>query len=270
MNSIVISIIVLGIVGLAIALLLGIADKKLAVEVNEKVAQVRECLPGNNCGACGYPGCDGMADAIASGKAPVNGCPVGGAPVAEKIGKVMGITAEASEKKVAFVKCNGTCDKTRDSYDYAGLKSCKMLAVVPGNGPKQCDAGCFGFGDCVKACQFDAIHVIDGTAVVDREKCTSCQACIKACPQHLIELVPYDMKKHVHVACSNHLKGKPVMEACDVGCIACRMCEKNCPVDAIHVDADLAHIDYEKCIGCGKCMKVCPRKTILSWKAEAV
>lgn len=268
MTSIIISVVVLCAVGLVIGLLLGAAGKKLAVPVDEKVLAVRECLPGNNCGACGFPGCDGLATAIAAGNAPTNGCPVGGSPVAEKISEVMGVSAEATEKMVAYVKCNGTCDKTRDDYEYTGVKSCKMIPFIPGGGPKKCDYGCYGFGDCVEVCDFDAIHVINGVAFVDREKCTSCQACIKACPQTLIELVPYNIKKHVHVACNNKLKGKPVIEACDVGCIACGLCEKNCPFDAIHVENNIAHIDYEKCVGCMKCMKVCPRGTILSCKPQ--
>jgi electron transport complex protein RnfB len=264
-NSIVLSIIVLVVVGLIIGIMLGVAGKKLAVKTDEKVAAVRECLPGNNCGACGYPGCDGMAEAIATGKAPVNGCPVGGAPVAEKVAKVMGVSAGESEKMVAFVKCSGTCDRTRTNYDYTGVQSCKMIPFIPGGGSKKCANGCFGFGDCVEACQFDAIHIVNGVAFVDRDKCTSCQACIKACPQHLIELVPWSDRKSIHVACSNTAKGKPVIEACDVGCIACRKCENSCPKDAIHVENNIAHIDYEKCVGCGICYQNCPRGTITTW-----
>jgi len=263
-NSIVLSIIVLVIVGLIIGIMLGVAGRKLAVKTDERVVAVRECLPGNNCGACGYPGCDGMAAAIAAGNAPVNGCPVGGAPVAEKVAEVMGVSAGATEKMVAFVKCAGTCDRTKNNYDYTGVESCKMIPFIPGGGPKKCSFGCFGFGDCVEACQFDAIHVINGVAFVDKEKCTSCEACIKACPQHLIELVPYE-KKSIHVACSNTMRGKPVIEACDVGCIACKKCENSCPKDAIHVENNIAHIDYDKCVACGICYQVCPRDTITTW-----
>lgn len=266
MNPIVITVIVLGVVGLIIGIVLGVAGKKLAVEVDERVVEVREVLPGNNCGACGYPGCDGLSAAIAAGTAPVNACPVGGAAVAEKVAKIMGVDAAGREKKVAYVKCNGTCDKTKTYYEYAGVESCKMMPFVPGGGPKSCDFGCFGFGDCAAACQFDAIHVVNGVAVVDKEKCTSCEACIKACPQHLIELVPYEKRKKFHVTCNNKLRGKPVITACDVGCIACKKCENNCPKDAIHVENNLAAIDYDKCVGCSKCYQVCPRGTILSWE----
>lgn len=264
MNSIILSIIVLVIVGLIIGIMLGVAGRKLAVKTDEKVVAVRECLPGNNCGACGYPGCDGMAAAIAAGNAPVNGCPVGGAPVAEKVAGVMGVSAGETEKMVAFVKCAGTCDRTRNNFDYTGVESCKMIPFIPGGGPKKCSFGCFGFGDCVEACQFDAIHIVNGVAFVDRDKCTSCEACIKACPQNLIELVPYE-KKSIHVACSNTMRGKPVIEACDVGCIACRKCETSCPKDAIHVENNIAHIDYGKCVACGICYQVCPRDTITTW-----
>lgn len=265
MNSIVISIIVLGVVGLVIGIMLGVAGQKFAVEVDPKITAVREVLPGNNCGACGFPGCDGLAAAIAEGRAPVNGCPVGGAAVAEKVSGIMGVSAGASDKQVAFVKCAGDCNKTRQTYDYAGVKSCKMMPFVPAGGPKSCSYGCLGYGDCVEVCQFDAIHIVDGIAVVDKEKCTSCQACIKACPQHLIELVPYQPRKKYHVACSNKDRGKAVMDACDVGCIACKKCEKVCPVQAVTVEDNVARINYEKCIGCGKCAKDCPKGIILNW-----
>lgn len=128
------------------------------------------------------------------GKAPVNACPVGGAPVGEKIAAIMGVEAGSSEKKVAFVKCKGTCDKTKVQYEYHGIEDCAKASVVPGGGAKACSYGCTGFGTCVKACKFDAIHVVDGVAVVDKEKCVACGACVAACPKHLIDLVPYKAK----------------------------------------------------------------------------
>ena len=173
---------VVGIVGLLIGVLLGIASEKFKVEVDEKEILIRDELPGNNCGGCGYAGCDALAKAIAAGQADVGACPVGGAPVAEKIGAIMGIEAGSSEKKVAFVKCKGTCDKTRVQYNYHGIADCKKVSVVPGAGEKACTYGCMGYGSCVKVCQFDAIHIVDGVAVVDKEKCVSCGACVAACP----------------------------------------------------------------------------------------
>ena len=190
-TGIIIAAVIVGVTGIIVGMLLGVASEKFKVEVDEKEVLVRAELPGNNCGGCGFPGCDGLAKAIAQGTAAVDACPVGGAPVGAKIAAIMGVEAGGSEKKVAFVKCKGTCDKTRAQYNYYGIKDCKMAGVVPGAGDKACSYGCMGFGSCVTACQFGAIHVVDGIAVVDKEKCVACGKCVAACPQHLIDLVPY-------------------------------------------------------------------------------
>ena len=261
MNSIIIAAVVIAAVGIIVGVGLGLFGAKFKVEVDEKEAAVREELPGNNCGGCGYPGCDGLAKAIAEGKAPVNACPVGGAPVGEKIAAIMGVEAGSSEKKVAFVKCKGTCDKTNVKYNYYGITDCSMVTVAPGSGEKACAYGCMGYGSCVKACQFDAIHVVDGVAVVDKDTCKACGKCVAACPKHLIELLPVSAK-HI-VQCSSKDKGKDVMKACSVGCIACHLCEKNCPSDAVHVVDNVAYIDQEKCTKCGLCAEKCPKKIIL-------
>ena len=155
-TGIIIAAVIVGATGIIIGVLLGIASEKFKVEVDEREILVREELPGNNCGGCGYPGCDGLAKAIAEGKAAVDACPVGGAPVGAKIAAIMGVEAGTSEKKVAFVKCKGTCDKTRVQYNYYGIRDCKKASVVPGAGDKACSYGCMGFGSCVAACQFDA------------------------------------------------------------------------------------------------------------------
>lgn len=252
---------IIGAIGIIIGVFLGIASEKFKVEVDEKEILVRAELPGNNCGGCGYPGCDGLAAAIAAGTASVNACPVGGPAVADKIAAIMGVESGASVKKVAFVKCKGTCDKARVHYNYYGIDDCSKVAVVPGSGEKACTYGCMGYGSCVKACAFDAIHVVDGVAVVDKEKCVSCGKCVAACPNNLIELVPYDAK-HL-VQCSSHDKGKDVKAKCDAGCIACTLCTKQCEFDAIHMENNVAVIDYTKCTNCGKCAEKCPAKVIL-------
>ncbi|MCI9594783.1 MAG: RnfABCDGE type electron transport complex subunit B [Lachnospiraceae bacterium] len=259
-TGIVIAAAMVGVVGLVIGVLLGVASEKFKVEVDEKEILVRNELPGNNCGGCGYPGCDGLAKAIAAGEAAVDACPVGGAPVGEKIAAIMGVEAGSAEKQVAFVKCKGTCDKTNMQYRYYGIDDCRKVSVVPGAGEKACAYGCMGYGTCVKACQFDAIHIVDGVAVVDKEKCVACGKCVSACPNHLIELVPY--KAEHLVQCSSHDKGKDVKAKCESGCIGCTLCTKQCEVGAIHMENNLAVIDYALCTNCGKCAAKCPTKVI--------
>ena len=261
-SAILLAMVVVGGTGLLIAILLGIASEKFKVPVDEKEVAIRAELPGNNCGGCGYAGCDGLAKAIANGEAPVNGCPVGGAAAAEKISAIMGVEAGEFVKKVAFVKCAGTCDKAKQEYEYHGLKDCVMINMMQDGGPKACNYGCLGEGSCVAACPFDAIHIVNGVALVDKEACKACGKCIEACPKKLIELVPYE-QKHL-VQCSSRDKGKDVMAACSVGCIGCKMCEKVCEFDAVKVIDNIAHIDPEKCTNCGKCAEKCPKKIIHS------
>ncbi len=259
-QAILIATLVVAAVGLFIGIFLGVAGKKFAVEVDEKEVAVREALPGNNCGGCGFPGCDGLAAAIAKGEAPVNGCPVGGDAVGKVIAGIMGQEVVETARQVAYVKCTGTCDKTRNNYAYTGVENCEMMTFVPGGGAKACDYGCLGFGSCVQVCPFDAIHIVNGVAVVDKENCKACGKCVAKCPKHLIELVPYEQM--VFVGCSSHAKGKAVTAACDVGCIGCKKCEKTCENGAITVTDFCAHIDYDKCTGCGACQEVCPRGII--------
>ena len=260
-TGVLIAALIVGGTGVFIGVFLGIAGKKFAVEVDEKEEAILAELPGNNCGGCGYAGCSGLAAAIAKGEAPVGQCPVGGAPVAAKIAAIMGEEAGESVHEVAFVKCAGTCEKAKQAYDYTGITDCQMAAMMQNGGPKGCSFGCLGFGSCVKACPFDAIHIVDGIAVVDKEACKACGKCIATCPKHLIELVPYE-QKHL-VQCSSKDKGKDVMSVCSVGCIGCHLCEKNCPKDAVHVIDNVAYIDQEKCVGCGICAQKCPKKIIL-------
>lgn len=260
-TGIVIAAVLVGGTGLLIGLFLGFSGKKFAVEVDEREVAVRAELPGNNCGGCGFPGCDGLAAAIAKGEAPVNACPVGGSACADKIAAIMGQEVGDSVRMTAYVKCTGDCEKTTTNYKYSGVEDCEMLGFIPGGGPKTCNHGCLGYGSCVKACQFDAIHIINGIAVVDKEACKACGKCISVCPKQLIELIPYEQK--VMVGCNSKDKGKAVMSACKVGCIGCKKCEKGCEAGAITVTDNVAHIDYEKCTNCGKCKELCPRNVIV-------
>ena len=261
LEGIITATVIVGVVGLVVGLFLGIAAISFKVEVDEREEAILEVLPGNNCGGCGYAGCSGLAAAIVKGEAPVNACPVGGENVGNKVAGIMGVEAGSSNKQVAFVHCKGDCNKAKIDYKYYGVEDCAMVSFVPGGGPKSCNYGCLGFGNCVKACPFDAIHIVDGIAVVDKEACKACSKCVAACPKNLISLVPYDAK-HI-VACSSKDKGPVAMKACDVACIGCGLCKKNCPNEAIEVVDFHAVINQEKCTKCGKCAEVCPKKCIL-------
>lgn len=258
-KGILLAIIIVGGVGLIVGIALGIAGKFLAVKVDEKEAAIREVLPGNNCGGCGFPGCDGLAAAIAKGECESSACPVGGEPVAKLVSEIVGVEAKVV-KKVAYVACSGDCDKAKNKYNYYGNMSCQDAANIPGGGAKACSYGCLGLGSCVKACEFDAIHIINGKAVVDSDKCKACGKCVSACPKNLITIIPADTQ--YMVKCSSHDKGKDVMQACSAGCIGCGLCAKNCPHDAIDFGYNLATIVQDKCRNCGTCVQKCPKKVI--------
>ncbi len=260
MQGIVIATLVVAVISLLIGMALVTAGKKFYVEVDERETAVREHLPGNNCGACGYAGCDAVAAAIASGEAQTNACPVCSDDAVQKISQIMGVEASLSVKMAAFVKCAGTCDHTSEKCNYVGIRDCRA-AALSGIPVWECEYGCMGFGSCVNVCAFDAIHVVDGAAVVDTEKCAGCGRCVTECPKNLIELVPTNKK--LAVKCSSHDRGPAVKKVCSAGCIGCMLCVKQCEHDAIKVENNLAHIDYEKCTGCGKCAEKCPAKIIM-------
>ncbi len=261
-SGILLSVAVVAAVGLFIGIFLGIASIAFRVKTDEREDAICQALPGNNCGGCGYPGCSGLAVAIIKGKAPVNACPVGGETVAKAIGVIMGVEAEVGQRKVAFVKCQGDCDHTHMDYNYTGQQDCQMLNFVPNQGPKSCNFGCQGYGSCVKVCRFDAIHIENGVAVVDKEKCKACGQCLTVCPRQIIEMVPYETE--YLVACHSKEKGPATMKSCTIGCIGCGLCKKNCEAGAITVDNFLAEIDYNKCVSCGVCAEKCPKKCIVN------
>jgi Na+-translocating ferredoxin:NAD+ oxidoreductase RNF subunit RnfB len=259
-NTIILAAVSLGLMGLVFGALLAFASKKFAVEVDPRVVEVREAVPGANCGACGFPGCDAFSSAVVRGDAPVNGCPVGGAPVAQRVAQIMGLDAGETIKKIARVICEGHEENCGNRFDYDGFDSCVAANMLNG-GPKNCLYGCMGLGSCVQVCPFDAIHINDkGLALVDPEKCTACNKCIEICPKFVITLVPYEQLTVVQ--CNNKDKGPMVRKNCSVACIACGICEKSCPYDAIHVLNNLAVIDYDKCTNCMICVEKCPTKAI--------
>ena len=260
MLDIIIAVALLTIVGLVCAIMLVIASNLFKVETNPTTDLIRECLPGANCGACGYAGCDGYAQALAEKAESNTGlCTPGAAKVAADIADILGVTASGITRKVALVHCNGTCDKTDSRADFMGSKSCAAAKLIYGGGGK-CVYGCIGLGDCVTACEYDAIHVVDGVAKVDINACTACGRCVKKCPNALIEIIP--VTKPVAVKCSNTEKGASARKNCSAACIGCTKCEKVCPNDAIKVENNLARIDYTKCTACGACAEACPTGAI--------
>ncbi len=252
-------ILVLGGLGFLFGIGLSLAARKFCVSSDPRIEKIQENLPGANCGACGLAGCSGLAEALVEGKSEVDQCTV--AQDAEKsvIAKILGLEFKSKEKRIAFVHCNGGL-KVLDKFYYRGIKNCAAANLVLG-GQKNCIYGCLGFGDCVKVCPFEAIIISEeGLPVIDKNKCKACNKCVLVCPKKIITLD--SVKKKIFVCCSSHDTGKDTRIACPVGCIACRICEKACKFDAIHVVGNVAVIDYNKCTLCGECVKACPRKII--------
>lgn len=257
MSSIFIPIIIVACIGVIAGLGLSIASIVFAVPVDEKAEAVRECLPGANCGACGFSGCDGYAAALSKGDTTeCNLCTPGGNDVASDIAKIMGLEAGEITPKVAIVKCRGTSENVSDKLEYSGASSCKMAAQLFG-GPKDCIYGCLGFGDCAKVCPYGAIFMWQGIARINPELCKACKKCVLECPRNLIELFPVGTPTSA-VLCNNHDKGGMTRKQCKAGCIGCMKCVKACEQGAVKIDNFCATVDYDKCNGCMKCVEACP------------
>ena len=252
-------VIIVGIIGLIAGIGLSVASKLMAVPADEKQEKIRAALPGANCGACGYSGCDGYAAAVASGEASPDKCAPGGETAAKEIADILGVEIEI-EHKTAFISCSGSGGIAKSKYNYTGMESCAAAAALY-SGPLECGYGCIGLGDCVKACPFGAILTENGKPVVCGDLCLGCGKCVEVCPKRLISLLPKN--RTVTVACANRQKGPSVAKNCEVSCVACRLCEKQCDAGAIKVIDNLAVIDYSLCTGCGKCRDVCRRGVIL-------
>ena len=268
--KILIAIGILGGLGLLFGLILAIASKVFYVETDPRLQKLEEALPGANCGGCGYAGCSAYAQAVLQGKAEIGKCVSGGNAVAQAMASIMGVKAEEVTRKVALVRCagykgtdeNGKASGAKMKGVYEGMEDCLAASKVAGHGPLICKFGCLGFGNCTKVCQYDAIHVVNGVAKVDPEKCVGCMSCASVCPRNLI--VPVDYGSYAVVACASKAKGAVTIRGCTAGCIGCGLCQKICPEKAIHVEENLAYIDYKKCTNCGLCATVCPKHLIAS------
>ena len=234
---------------------LAYAGQKLAVPVDERVERVRECLPGVNCGACGYAGCDSYAAAVVNEGAVVNACPVGGAATADQVATIMGVDAGESIRMVATVLCQGDNDHCRKNFVYEGLAECRAAYLASG-GDKACRYACLGLGSCARVCQFGAMTVENGLVRVDHEKCVGCGKCLEVCPKTVLRMEPYD--RRTVVRCRAMEKGKEVRDICDKGCIGCGKCARSCKFGAIVMENNLPVVDMGKCVGCLECVRVCP------------
>ena len=257
------AVLVLGVLGCLFGAILAVASRVFAVQKDPRLGEILDALPGANCGGCGYPGCAGCAKAILDGKAPVNACPSCVGEKAARIAAVMGVEVQAVERRVAFVRCAGGHRASHKFEKYVGIDDCVAAMKVSGNGFLDCSAGCLGLGSCVKACKFDAIRINEnGVAEVDKNKCTHCMKCAEVCPRGIIADMPY--AADIILTCASKEKGVVAKSHCAVSCIACKLCEKSCPNEAIKILNNLAFIDYNKCTACGICASKCPRKAIVN------
>ena len=273
--DILIAIAILGGLGLVFGLVLAAASKVFYVETDPRLEQLNECLPGANCGGCGFAGCGAYAEAVLKGEAPVGKCASGGNEAAKAMAAIMGVEAGEVTRKVALVRCSGA--RTYDAEGnltkgakmkatYEGFHDCLAASKVGGSGPLSCKFGCLGYGSCTKVCKYGAISVKNGVAVVDEDLCVGCMACAQVCPRKVITAVEPD--RNVIIACNSLAKGAVTNRACTIGCIGCGKCMKTCPSGAITITNNLAQIDYSKCTNCGECAKVCPKGLIKDSNVE--
>ncbi len=249
----------IGLVGLVFGLILAWSARKFAVHIEEKILQIKQVLPGVNCGACGQTGCESFAKAVFEGRVKADACPVGGADVAAAVAEIMGIKLTNTISYVARVHCGGFNGVSKAKYAYAGVKDCVAAFALHG-GPLMCSHGCVGFGNCAKACPFGAIVVEDGLARIVEEKCKGCEKCVATCPKKLIGMQKRGTQ--YSVCCMSQDKGPLTRKHCAAGCIACTKCVKTCTHGAISMDGNVATIDPEKCVNCGDCLPVCPTGAI--------
>jgi Na+-translocating ferredoxin:NAD+ oxidoreductase RNF subunit RnfB len=261
MNIILLTAIFAAVLALILGVLLGIFRKVFNVETDVLVGLIRETLPGANCGACGFPGCDGFAAAVASSEAAPDKCTVSDAESTKKRAALVGGSADI-RPVVAVAACQGSAEFAPSKGLYTGLQSCRGAKISSG-GTKLCAWGCMGFGDCVKVCKFGALEMgANGIPVIDPDKCKGCKVCVSECPQGIIRVVDKG-QTGAFAFCNNRNTIKPmVKKTCKTGCGKCTACVKKCPEQAITLEYGIPAIDYSKCNSCGTCVEVCPQKVM--------
>lgn len=265
-ETIIYTMIALSAIGTLAAVILYFVAQKFKVYEDPRIDEVENALPGANCGGCGYAGCRAFAEAcVKENDLSSLFCPVGGNDCMGGVADILGLEAVKQDPRVAVVRCNGTCEHRPKTNHYDGVTSCAAASALY-SGDTGCQFGCLGHGDCVAACEFDAIHMNPETGlpeVVD-DKCVACGACVEACPKTLIELRKRDPKdRKIYVSCRNEDKGGVARKSCEVACIGCSKCFKVCPFDAITMNNNLAFIDSDKCKLCRKCVVECPTNAII-------
>ncbi len=220
---------------------LGWANRKFHVEVDDRVLAIINVLPGANCGGCGYVGCGEYAEAVAFEHEAVNKCTVGGQACAQGVAAVMGVEVGETLPFRPIVHCGARYGDRLGRNPYRGEPRCQPANLV--TDVQGCTYGCLGFGDCARACLFDALHVVDGLATVDYEKCVGCGACAKVCPRNIITITAFKAERMLAVTCSNRDKGKDVVAVCSVGCIGCGACARASSLFTL--ENNLSTIDYD-------------------------
>jgi Na+-translocating ferredoxin:NAD+ oxidoreductase subunit B len=261
-----ITIISLSILALISSVILYFVAQKFKVFEDPRIDEIQAILPSANCGGCGFAGCRNFAEALATSETMEGlNCPVGSNAVMSQVAAILGKEASLVDPQVAVLLCNGAPEFRPRTSNYDGALDCRIVNGLY-IGETDCSYGCMGYGDCVRACTFEAIYINDKSRlpVIIDEKCTSCGACVKACPRNLIELRKRrENEKKIFVACSNCDKGGPARRACKVACIGCNKCLKVCESNAIKIENNLAYIDSVKCTLCRKCVQECPTNAIL-------
>ena len=229
------------VMSLIFSYVLGWANEKFKVEIDPRIEAVLEALPGVNCGGCGYLGCSDYAVAIVTDTVPVNKCTVGGESCAVNVADIMGVEVGKTLLVRAIVHCGAHKSDHLKSTEYRGEKRCTAAHQVAG--VQGCTFGCLGFGDCVRSCNYDAIHIVDGLATVTYKKCVGCGACSKVCPRDIISITGFPEDRIPTVACSNKDKAKDAKAACLTACVACLACSKLSEIFTIK--DNLSKCDYK-------------------------